>query len=348
MCNRTTFLSTLFLLTAVLSSNGYAQPNPGKPDAEAILKKVRETYTNLRGYHFEHTLVVEEIQEGQKPANIAEVTLVTASEMPAGPPREFEGQRPVDEWGDAQKAKQVPHNLERCRLEVRYRRGDMVLASDGKTSWMFVGETNEFKKGERFLDVVGPTAGTMYSVLHFIPLMKFMNESLQSPKIIREEEIDVGHERKACYVLECIDKAPLLPLPPGEEPPETLKGRNPLAGATAVLMHLQIHGLVDFKRGMYLPPSDKAELPRMTLWVDAQDSIVWRTRLVEKTQRASFEALEDKAEGEPVEVQVTDNFSVAKINARLPDELFQFTPPEDAKEVRQFTQREPAEEKKPE
>ena len=42
-----------------------------------------------------------------------------------------------------------------------------------------------------------------------------------------------------------------------------------------------------------------------------------------------------------VELQVTDTFTAVKMNAPLPDDLFRFTPPADAKEVREFTQRPP-------
>jgi hypothetical protein len=328
------------LFVSLLLGRGYAEPSQAKADPDAILRKVRETYGGLWSYHFQHTLVAEELKEGRKRAEIAEVTLVTASEKSPGPAQVFEGLKPVDDWVNAQQAKRLPFNLDRRRFEVRHARGDMVEVCDEKTSWLYVGATKEYRKGERALDVSGPTAATMHAALHGIPLTPLIDESLKSPKLIREEEIEAGGKKRACYVLQCIVKSPPLELPSGARVPESLRDRNPLAGATGIVMQLQIHGLVEPGRGMYLPASDKAEWPSMTLWVDAQDSTVWRSQLVEKVQGVSVPAQQD-AVLENTEVHVTDSFSVIKINERLPDDLFRFTPPEDAKAVYQFTKRPP-------
>jgi outer membrane lipoprotein-sorting protein len=330
----------LVSFVSLLSDRSDAQPLAAKPGADALLKKVRDTYGGLSSYHLQHSLVAEELKEGGKRVKIAEVTLVTASEKSPRQAQVFEGLQPVDDWVDAQQAKRLPFNLDRRRFEVRHWRGDIVEVCDGKTSWLYVGATKEYRKGERALDVTGPTAATMHAALHGIPLTALIDESLKSPKLIREEEIEADGKKRACYVLQCTVKSPPAELPPGIETPEFLRDRNPLAGATGIVMQLQIHGLVEPGRGMNLPASDKAEWPSMTLWVDAQDSTVWRSQLVEKVQGVSMPAQQDAAL-EKTEVHVTDSFSVAKLNERLPDDLFRFTPPKGAQEVLQFTRQSP-------
>ena len=244
MCRLTAVLSTSVMLMALWLARGFARSEEAKPDAEAILKEVREKYNALQAYHFEHTILVEELKAGEKPQKIAEVTLITATERDKGPPRVFEGLKPRDLWADTQEKRQIPFNLERQRMEAKHARGDVVLACDGKTCWLFSGKTKEFKKGESLLKVLGPTAGTMYSALHGMPLMKFVDESLQSPKFVSEEEIKVGEERRACFVVEAVVKSKPLPLPEGVDPPEFFpRDYNPLAGAAGVLTNLQIHGL---------------------------------------------------------------------------------------------------------
>jgi hypothetical protein len=99
---RTTILSVL--LTALISTCAFAEVKPEKADAEAIIKKVREKYSTLDAYHFEHTIVVEEEQAGEKPLKIAEVTLVTASEKDKSPQRVFRGPKALDDWTDARES----------------------------------------------------------------------------------------------------------------------------------------------------------------------------------------------------------------------------------------------------
>jgi hypothetical protein len=221
-------------------------------------------------------------------------------------------------------------------LETQHPRGDVILAGDGKAFWLYSGKTKEFKKGESQLRVLGPTASTLYSALHLIPFMKLMDDSLQSPAFAGEDEIKVGDKQKTCYVIKCIVNAPPIALPEGVERPEILpKDFNPFAGAKGVLMSLQMHGLADLT--LYLPNGEKPEAPTITLWIDKEDSTVWRSQIVEKVQKSSAEADGDELKKVPVELRANDTYSIAKINEPLPKELFQFMPPEDAKEVSEFT-----------
>jgi hypothetical protein len=72
----------VLVLWALLADAG-AQANAEKArtaEAKVILDKVRHTYQNLAGYHFERVLLAQEATDDGKVENIAELTLGIASE----------------------------------------------------------------------------------------------------------------------------------------------------------------------------------------------------------------------------------------------------------------------------
>ena len=141
------------LLLCGLPTDGHAQSNPQgapKPDAVAVLARVRDTYRNLRSYHFERTLLVQEAGSDGTLATIAELTLTTATEDAKPIPGEMSSLI----------------NLERLRLRTKMDRGEMVEACDGRTCWSYTSTKNEVHDGAEVqgcelvgsrLDAVGPS-----------------------------------------------------------------------------------------------------------------------------------------------------------------------------------------------
>src|SRR5215203_1504915 len=71
------------LLLCGLGTDGHAHSqsqDAPRPDAGAILARLRETYRNLRSYQFERMVLVQQAGSDGKLTKIAELTLTTATE----------------------------------------------------------------------------------------------------------------------------------------------------------------------------------------------------------------------------------------------------------------------------
>lgn len=300
--------------------------------AEAILKKMRQAYGNLTAYHFEHTIVIEAKEDNKQPTKLAEVTLVTASDKIEMAERLLD-EKPVEDRLSAVEHHQLPSNYRRLHMEVRHPENNVVLIHNGDAKTMFVGKLNEYKTGEKVLSSV---AGAMYFGIHMTTFMKLTDDSLQGAKIIKQEEIVVGNEKHKCHVVEANVKLSPIPLPEGTKIPEEIASDDPYAGPRGVLMILMIHGFIDKKQIGLFTSANQDELPRRRLWID-NDGIIWRSELSEKVRVRRLDGDESDT-GKVVELIATDLFSMATVNRPLPEELFQFTPPEGAKEVEKFTE----------
>ena len=212
------------LLLCGLPTDGHAQSNPQgapKPDAVAVLARVRDTYRNLRSYHFERTLLVQEAGSDGTLATIAELTLTTATEDAKPIPGEMSSLI----------------NLERLRLRTKMDRGEMVEACDGRTCWSYTSTKNEYMTGQRFRDVNSSVAGSMLLALHLFTALTVEEGVAADARIIREEEIEVGAERRSCYVIEGQIR-PTHPSRKESKPP------NPATlGVTWLLTMVRLQGL---------------------------------------------------------------------------------------------------------
>jgi hypothetical protein len=149
-------------------------------------------------------------------------------------------------------------------------------------------------------------------------------------KIVREEEIEVGDERRSCYVIEG-QIHPILPSITESKPP------NPATlGVTWLVSMLRLQGLAEQGRvPSYWPwPDENAagvgQPTGLTLWIDKRAWIVVRSKM-----SAQLYKLRAAAAGQAVEtvtVTATDTYTTATVEAP-PKELFLFTPPDGAKEV---------------
>jgi hypothetical protein len=158
------------LMLCGLLADGHAQSNSQEaptPDAAAVLARVRETYRNLRNYHFERILLVQEAGSDRKLAEIAELTLTTATEN-AKP-------RPDGEMVG-------PINLDRLRLRTKTDRGEMLELCDGRTCWSYTSITNEYMTGQRLRDVSSSVGGSMLLGLHLFTSLTVQEGWPRTPK----------------------------------------------------------------------------------------------------------------------------------------------------------------------
>jgi hypothetical protein len=322
-----------------LDCTASAQEPAKRPESAAIIAKVYEKYGKVRSYHFEHTIRLHEAGAAREGVKVAEVTLVTISEK---------GKLPgTDIWSDAQKQKQFPLNLSRFYFAAKRKGADIVHACDGQTSWFFLGQTNEFKRGTGATTVLGPTAATMFTALHLAPLGRFVDQSLQVEQSLKDEAIEIGGERKECYVLEGTVKPQTRPKIPNERTtfPEEY---NPVGMPTGIYMLFEMHGFGTAQEGrtLYLPPTGKTASVKFALWVDRRDSTVWQCRIVEKASKSAAKEPNRGDEEKLVTLELTDTFSVVKIDSAIDPGSYRFTPPADAKEVQEFTKTVPPTEEK--
>lgn len=301
------------LLLCGLPTDGHAQSNPQgapKPDAVAVLARVRDTYRNLRSYHFERTLLVQEAGSDGTLATIAELTLTTATEDAKPIPGEMSSLI----------------NLERLRLRTKMDRGEMVEACDGRTCWSYTSTKNEYMTGQRFRDVNSSVAGSMLLALHLFTALTVEEGVAADARIIREEEIEVGAERRSCYVIEGQIR-PTHPSRKESKPP------NPATlGVTWLLTMVRLQGLAgQGPAPSYWPwPDENAveggQPTTLTLWIDKQASVVVRSKMSAQLYKRTAVAVEKVA------VTATETFTTAALQPP-PDDVFRFTPPEGAREV---------------
>lgn len=152
------------LAGALLIAAGLAAAPGG--DAQAILQKVADTYSNLKSYHFEGT---------------------TVAETKTGP---------TDYKSDTgfSIAMSPPNKL---RVEFRYANsGRWVRVSDGKTTMRYRSLTKEMKKD--------PASPDDQDILRGTPISSFdrIAEGVKKATMLPEETLQVDNKSVPCYVIE--------------------------------------------------------------------------------------------------------------------------------------------------
>ena len=98
-------------------------------------------------------------------------------------------------------------------------------------------------------------------------------------------------------------------------------------------MLLRLRGLAEIPEDVwYVPGSSSGPPPHLTWWVDKERSLVLRRAAVESVSKRAINAPATEA-GTPVQLRVTETFTVATLAEALPAALFDFEPPADAKQV---------------
>lgn len=308
----------MVLLSALLAGDAHAQSDSQKaikPEANAILAKVRETYRTLTDYHFERVVRAEEAREEGKLETISELTLAIASENAKLLP-------------EAERL--LPINLDRFRLGTKTKRNEILQICDGRACWAYTSAKNEYMTGQRLRDVASSVGGSFMLGVHLFAFMTLEEGALQNATVAREEEVELGNGRRKCDVIEAVMLAPPRPRPDG--PPPSAR-----PGIDWFLSALGLQGLVGAgERTFYSawPPDENApgvgEPTHVTLWIDQNAHV-----LVRSTMSAQLYKRRTDIAGQPVEkvaVSVTDSFTTATLGTP-PAALFHFMPPEGAKEV---------------
>lgn len=227
---------------------------------------------------------------------------------------QFEGQTVMEMKGDGVYMRfELPFMLTygkagQKRVQVKNPfEGSRTIVSDGQTEWTYLVSENQFTK-KAFDKTSLPETGTplldqfkSYTMFSDV-ISEDLTEGLVSAKVVREERIELGGQHINCYVLEVIysDK-----------------------GETAAK-------LKDAKIGNDVEQG-KMAFP-MTFWVDKERLII----LQHKFDGGGIFAQIFKAFADNANFTMATTLSVAKINETLPDSLFAFTPPAEAKEVAKF------------
>ena len=295
-----------------------AQTNPAKGetfDANAVLSQARDTYRNLPGFHFERSLIVREMgTDGLR--DISRLTLSTATEDPKS---------------GADDTPFPPISTHRLRLGLKTQEGERLQVCDGRTCSSYTSMNNEYMTGQTFRDVNASVGGAMLIGLHLSTFSSLTEGAMQNPAILRKEEIEVGNERRNCYVIEGQTPRPILAGPGGaarSAAPSTL-------GAWWLVSTLTLLGLADVPRQIryspWLDPQENAvgESTRITLWIDENTHLIARSRMSAKVYKNVGPG---PRAADTVDLTVSEDFSV--VSGKAPsEESFRFTPPPGAKEV---------------
>ena len=174
-------ISMLFLLTSTSLSQE-------RDEARGILKKVAETYRNLKSYYFESNIVVH-VKRGQTQVTI-DSPIVLAAVRP-----------------------------DKMRMEIKRSPMmlDWVVISNGSTTWEFIPTRNEYTKKsggrttitakgrdgiertidkDEYLRVMAVALGVL------LPRYDNVMDGLKQARNLREESVDLNGTNIDCYVIE--------------------------------------------------------------------------------------------------------------------------------------------------
>ena len=307
------------ILVCGLQSGPAAQSNAktqSRPEAQAVLDKARETYRRLPDYHFDRLLLLQESSGDGKVAKIAELTLTLATQNA----KPVTGDTP---W--------PPINLDRFRLRTKTRQSELVQVCDGRTCWSYNSRTNEYMKGNTFRDVSTSVGGSMVMGFHLFTFSILGEGTIQEARAVRDEEVEVGKERRKCDVIEGQIPPAALPRPGDSQKPPSLAS----LGMFWLASMLTMQGLTEEGPATrYSAWADESATglgppTRVTLWIDQTTHVIVRSEMAAQLYKRGPSTGQA---GEKVPVTLTDRFTTAVVGVP-PEDLFRFTPPDGAKEV---------------
>ena len=150
-------------------------------EPQALLKKVSETYKNLKRYHFEGVTVMEsKAGEGQvRSESRSEETFSIAAVKP-----------------------------DRMRGEMRSPTFSLLTVSDGRTDWVLASATNQYtkkpagQKGRPGAGGLDPVSSWVSRSTSRLAEYERLADRAKEAKILREEAVEVSGGRVNCYVVE--------------------------------------------------------------------------------------------------------------------------------------------------
>jgi peroxiredoxin/outer membrane lipoprotein-sorting protein len=145
-------------------------------DVQALLKKVSDTYKNLKSYHFEGTTTMEMKSEGLQQK--MEMPMVIAAAKPG-----------------------------KTRLEIKNPMAGMLRVSDGETTWVYIPRLKQFtKKAAATVETAGGESEKtgLDAALVGSPLAQFeqLADKAKGAKMLREETTEIDGKKMDCYVVE--------------------------------------------------------------------------------------------------------------------------------------------------
>jgi hypothetical protein len=218
----------------------------------------------------------------------------------------------------------------------------MVLG-DGKETWMYSPTRQEYMKGESLRDVTTSVSGSMLLALHLTPLTSLgldkaayadtYEEGWSGARLLPDEVIEIGGQRRSCYVVEATLKSTGLPLDRIGPTAPSPSGAAPFATPSGYFMLLQIAGGVAQAGGaggvssMYVAPPPGTEPVVVRLWIDKERSLVVRRTVLERAIKLAAPARPtDQPEQTAVQLQLTDTFTSVNTGSAVRDALFVFQP----------------------
>jgi hypothetical protein len=319
-------------LAVFLAATGFATVAQGQApenDAELqrILSKMRETYAAAPAWHFEHRITIEETEKNGQALKLSDVSLITAGRVSPGGPS---GVSNLTICGD------------RCRLEARTaERGSIVIVRDGTQTWRYSSADAQYMKGATLRDISTSVAGSMLLTAHLVPLVGLEGDSWQSVRLVGEETVEIGGERRESYVVEAILKTSgrsLESIAQRQPPQPPQDGLSMFSEPSGLVQLLQLAGFVNMPTPAAYFTTAGIPPARLRLWIDKQRYLVLRrsasqtaAKLVRTLQPPpDLQAMPPTTE---VTMRVDDTFSVARIADAVQDSIFTFNPPPGAREV---------------
>ena len=317
---RTAFSFAAILLASLAAASLAAQDATRQPTGDEILRRVRERYSTMTDYHFEHRLTVSVEQPNEKLKQYLKVDFELAA---------TDARRSADAPEEAS----FPVSLTRCRMSAHSGTKSLLLVSDGKEAVLYKGELKQYKRAPTALRVIGgPTSATFFLLVNTFPFTSLVDAPFERVQLLRQERYLVGDREVNCDVIEArFQRKPL-----GAGGANRGDSVASLAGSS-YLMFLAMHGLTE-------PVNERAasaEAARMEgdavpltmlLWVEPEESLVWKSELREPLVKK-----EDPQQIHSTLV-ITDSFRKIVRKGPLPDELFQFKAAEGDREVEKFGQ----------
>jgi thiol-disulfide isomerase/thioredoxin len=152
------------------------------PDAKALLKETTDILLKHKSYQLEQEAVID--LSGPTPFRMDMAVKMAAS------------------------------NPGKLRIEANSQAGDVVIVSDGENTWVYVGSLKQYTKA-------AAASNPESLVTSMMPGINDVTNQLQSrdtyvsAEIVREEPVDLGGQKKDCYVVEA--KLAKIKLPGGIE-----------------------------------------------------------------------------------------------------------------------------------
>jgi outer membrane lipoprotein-sorting protein len=312
---------SLFLAVMALTVPFARAQNSTTADVAAVIEKTRQTYANLASWQFEHRIVIDEIAGSSTPVTLADITLSTANQGPA-----------------------ATQGLNRaicvglCRLEWNTAtRGRVVLVRDGQATWLYSAARNEFVTGQELRNVASSVSGPMQLSVHVLPLMSFDEQLWTSARLLESEILDVGGERRECYVLDASLKSkgmPLVTQPGGTFAPDPSFSFT-ASGYLSILSLQALSAIIAAPvspSAAYVASAQADDFPRVRFWIDKERGLVLRRTVIENSQKL-LQTAQSAADAIAVTLRLTDTYTLAKTGSAVPATLFRFQPPADAKQV---------------